>query len=330
MIEAEFKAWKGYYPDQIIPLNSGSGSNRLYFRIYKKKSTFIATQNNDIRENNAFFYLAQYFANQDIKVPEVYHVSPEKSIYFQQDIGDTNLLEILKKDGLTRDVKTIYKDSLSMLWHMQSIGKSLDFYKCYPRPSFDQQSIQWDLNYFKYYFLKVSGLEFDEQLLENDFNVLAAHITKSNQPFFMFRDFQARNIHVYDHQPWFIDFQGGRRGPLLYDVASILYQASANLSEDVRAHLLNHYYELIQSQVDYPQLQFQQDFVIMVFVRIIQTLGAYGFRGLIEGKLYFKSSIPKALDNLSSITPQINTDVNISYFLTILSRLVEIKDTFDN
>jgi len=331
VIEQEFRLWKSELPINTETLNSGSGSNRQYFRIKSKAESLICTVNSDVRENEAFFYLADYYRQKGIRIPEVQFVSADRMLYFQQDLGDVNLLQMLKSDGFNEDAYDLYKDSLKMLFKMQFAGSELDYKKCYPRPAFDLQSVLWDLNYFKYYFLKVSGLEFDEQLLENDMQTLGTHLAVSpDDQYFMFRDFQARNIQIHHNEAWFIDFQGGRRGPLLYDVASLLYQSSANLSNEHRQQLLNEYYQILTSKINYPKDRFYRDFQMMVFIRIIQTLGAYGFRGLIEGKEYFRNSIPNALKNLKDILSQISPDVNISYFLSILGRLVEIKNKFEN
>lgn len=331
LVEQACHLWKSEFPESIEKLNSGSGSNRQYFRIKSKAGSLICTVNSDVRENEAFFYLADYYREKGIRIPEVQFISVDRMLYFQQDLGDTNLLQKLKSDGFNVDVYELYIESLKMLFKMQFAGSELDYKMCYPRPAFDSQSVLWDLNYFKYYFLKVSGLEFDEQLLENDMQVLAKHLAVSpDDQYFMFRDFQARNIQIHNNEAWFIDFQGGRRGPLLYDVASLLYQASANLSNEHRQQLLNEYYQILTSKINYSRERFDRDFQMMVFIRIIQTLGAYGFRGLIEGKEYFRSSIPNALENLKNILSQMNPDVNISYFLSILVRLVEIKNKFEN
>jgi len=324
LVGQEFKNWQGKPTDFLSALNSGSGSNRQYFRAISGKESFVACVNDDIRENEAFFYLSDYYFNQGLRVPQVFFISKDRRIYFQQDLKDVNLLQILKKDGFTTDTENYYRQSLQMLWQMQASTKELDFNRCYPRASFDQQSVLWDLNYFKYYFLKLSGITFDEQLLENDLQYLAALLaTPDDKTYFMFRDFQARNIQIHKNEVWFIDFQGGRRGPFLYDVASLFYQASANLSKDARESLLNYYYPQVSSDINYSEDEFRQQYTLMVFIRILQVLGAYGFRGLIEQKEYFKNSIPSALDNLQAILPQLPSFVNIPYFLTILDRITE-------
>lgn len=326
----EFKNWQSLDPEHVKVLNSGSASTRKYYRLSVGEKSFIATNNQDIRENEAFFYLGEHFRAQGINIPMLYYISADRMIYFQEDIGDVCLLQKLKEEGLTEEVKGLYKDSLKMLLQMQTSTDGLDYSFCYPRPAFDQQSILWDLNYFKYYFLKVSGLDFDEQLLEDDFQKIAQNLAVKEESFFMFRDFQARNIHLFDGKPWFIDFQGGRRGPLLYDVASLLYQASAQLPDNFRKECLNEYYQNIPRELNHSRSSFDIDFKNILLIRIVQVLGAYGFRGLIEGKPYFKNSIPAALENLEVLLQQFDGKVDFSYFLKILHELVQIKNNFDD
>lgn len=331
LISREYQKWQSKAVEKIEVLNSGSASSRHYYRLYTSDETMIATYSTDIRENEAFFYLANYFRQKGIRIPEVYYISEDRCVYFQQDIGDLNLLNHLKSEGLTLETKQYYKESLKMLKKMQCSARELDYSKCYPRPSFDVQSIIWDLNYFKYYFLKISRVDFDEQLLEDDFQFMAQDLAiKESETYFMFRDFQARNIHIHNGEIWFIDFQGGRRGPGLYDVASLLYQASANLSNEFRKQCLDDYFELLTQEISQNRDDFDKDFKKILLIRIVQTLGAYGFRGLIEGKPYFKNSIPNALENLQTLLLELGDDVKISYFLKILADVVQIKNNFDN
>jgi len=325
-----FSKWRHRSLDSLEALNSGSASNRQYFKIEDKGELIIATYNQDIRENEAFFYLADFFRTKGVQVPKVHYISKDRNIYFQQYVGEECLLDQLKRDGLSPEVKRLYKESLAMLVKMQTSVEGLDFSKCYPRPSFDTQSILWDLNYFKYYFLKVSGIEFDEQLLENDFQFFAQYLSKNEEPYFMFRDFQARNIQILDGKPWLIDFQGGRRGPLTYDVASLLYQSSADLSQEFRRELIDFYFHQLPDHLNYSRKQFDADFKNILLIRLVQVLGAYGYRGIIEGKPYFKNSIPNALDNLQTLLLQLGDDVKVSYFLRILAELVQIKNKFEN
>jgi len=325
----EYKNWQSLVPDRIEILNTGSASNRKYFRLWNASKSIIATYNQDLRENEAFFYLNSFFRFQNIQIPELFRISKDRSIYFQQDIGDVSLLQMLQEQGLSDKVKQYYRDSLAMLMKMQISAHGLDFSKCYPRAAFDQQSILWDLNYFKYYFLKVSGIDFDEQLLEDDFQKLASELAVKEDSFFMYRDFQARNIHIYKGQIWFIDFQGGRRGPLHYDVASLLYQASAKLPEEFRKQCLEAYFAILPKELNYSKISFRKDFNRLLLIRIVQVLGAYGYRGLIEGKPYFKNSIPNALDNLDILLRQIEGDIDVQYFLKLLHGLIQIKNNFE-
>lgn len=329
-ISEEFKAWKGKEAESIVEINSGSASNRSYFRINSGQETFIATYNSDLRENEAFFYLHDFFALRNVPLPELFHISKDRQVYFQQDLGDQNLLQRLKKEGLTKEVQRFYFLSLTELANMQTSARQLNYAKCYPRSSFDAQSVLWDLNYFKYYFLKVSGLLFDEQKLEDDIQYLAEVLSvNETRQTFMFRDFQARNIQIFDNQPYFIDFQGGRRGPVAYDLASLLFQASANLPDDFRYNLKNHYFDEIAGKLDYSPESFEEDLNRMIFIRIVQTLGAYGFRGLIEGKEYFRNSIKPALSNLEQHIINWDHDLKIPYFSHLLMALFEIKNKFD-
>lgn len=329
-ISHEFKSWKGKEAEAIGEINSGSASNRSYFRLQFEEATFIATFNTDLRENEAFFYLHDFFKLRNVPLPELFYISKDKRVYFQQDLGDLNLLQKLKAEGLTEEVQRLYFLSLTELAQMQTNARQLNYSKCYPRASFDAQSILWDLNYFKYYFLKVSGILFDEQKLENDMQYLAQELAvKETENTFMFRDFQARNIQIFENTPYFIDFQGGRRGPIAYDLASILFQASANLPQDFRNLLKKHYHFEVNQYLNYPPDQFEEDLNRMVFIRIIQTLGAYGFRGLIEGKEYFKNSIKPALDNLENHLNSWNHDLKIPYFSQVLMALLEIKNKFE-
>jgi aminoglycoside/choline kinase family phosphotransferase len=330
VVAKEFKKWKNRDADRIETINSESASNRLYFRLHKADRSFIATYNSDIRENKAFFYLYNYFYKRHFPIPKLFYIADDEKLYFQQDLGNINLLQKLRKEGLSLEVVSLYRKSLTELARMQTSAHQLQFDKCYPRSYFDKQSIVWDLNYFKYYFLKVSGIVFDEQKLEDDFQFLANELSvKDTETTFMYRDFQARNIQIFESEPWFIDFQGGRKGPIAYDLVSLIYQASANLPVTFREQLKIHYFNEVNKYRDYSLDSFEKDFNNMVFIRILQTLGAYGFRGLIEGKEYFKNSIAPALHNLQDHLDSWTSKPKIPYFLEITYKLIEIKDKFE-
>lgn len=237
-------------------------------------------------------------------VPELYAVSADRCHYLQQDLGDSTLYGLLyekkqKGGGFDSEILHLYRQVLADLAAIQQAGADMDFSLAYPRSDFDRQSILWDLNYFKYHYLKLKHVAFDEQHLENDFNVLADILLQADCSYFLYRDFQGRNIMVGD-KLYYIDFQGGRRGAAQYDVASLLYSAKSDLPEVIRKELLNHYLD-VRGLKGEERRQWLDYFWGYVLVRILQTLGAYGYRGLFERKDYFLQSIPLALNNLRQL-----------------------------
>jgi aminoglycoside/choline kinase family phosphotransferase len=325
-----FYSWKNESPTKIELLTSTSASTRIYHRIFLKQETFIGAYNNDRNENRAFFHFSTVFKNAGFPVPEILRTDSSELYYIIEDLGDLNLLEKLKIEGESDNLKQLYKKSLNQLFRIQLFGfENINFEKfAFPRKAFDSQSILWDLYYFKYYFLKVSGLAFDEQLLENDFQYLASQLSASKFKGFMFRDFQARNIHIQENDVSFIDYQGGRIGPLLYDLASLLFQASAQLSDSFRDELKNHYFNLMNEKYHISREEFEIELNALAFIRIIQTLGAYGFRGLIEKKAYFINSIPSALNNLENNLNSPNFKLEILYFGQLLKQLFRLNSKF--
>jgi len=177
-------------------------------------------------------------------------------------------------------------------------GRDLNYKVCYPRGSFDRQSISWDLNYFKYYFLRLAGVPFNEQALEDDFSRLTRFLLPAPRDYFLYRDFQSRNIMLRDGQPWFLDYQGGRKGALHYDIASLLFDGKADLPPALRQELLDHYLDALVDYVKLDRDAFLEHYYAFVYVRIMQALGAYGFRGFYERKAHFLQSVPYALKNL--------------------------------
>src|ERR1019366_599468 len=171
----------------------------------------------------------------------------------------------------------------------------INYKVCYPRTSFDRQSIAWDLNYFKYYFLRLAGIPFNEQALEDDFSRLTKFLLGADRNYFLYRDFQSRNVMWRDGHPYFLDYQGGRRGALQYDIASLLYDGKADLPPELRQQLLNHYLDTLAGFIKLDRSEFMQHYHAYVYVRIMQALGAYGFRGFYERKAHFLESVPYAL-----------------------------------
>lgn len=300
-----YHRWAGQWPTrtQAIPL---AGSDRRYYRLGDAQRTTIGVYSQDIAENRAFLSFSRHFRSKGLPVPEIFVENEQLTAYLQQDLGDTSLLQrldLLRKQSGSTDFPTaaipLYERALEQLAKLQIIGgKGLDYRLCVPRADFDLQSIRWDLNYFKYYFLRAIKVPHDEQALEDDFERLAEWLLQTDCSHFMFRDFQARNIMVVDDAPYFIDYQGGRRGALQYDVASLLYQAKADLPESLRESLLDHYIAAARQYTAIDPVAFKAHYRGYVLIRTLQVLGSYGFRGFFERRPHFLDSIPYALDNV--------------------------------
>jgi aminoglycoside/choline kinase family phosphotransferase len=319
-----YENFTGSSPSKVIPLPA-SGSDRKYYRLISDGKSFIAAYNEEIKENIAFIEFANHFRNKELPVPKVINVSKDLKAYLQEDLGDETLFSILTKEGLSENVREYYHKVVKILPLIQSKGiEDLDLSKCYPRREFDKQSMMWDLNYFKYYFAKLSGLQFDEQLLEDDFETLTTFLLEADSQYFMYRDFQSRNILVKDNEPWFIDFQGGRLGPLQYDIASLLYDAKANLPEWFREELLDDYLTFLISINDrVSKDRFLKYFDGFVLMRILQALGAYGFRGYFQKKQHFLQSIPYAMENLQVLLSKSSFRLHIPELVKILKQAIE-------
>jgi len=302
---------------QSVTQLTAAGSNRVYYRMCADSISMVGVEGTNADENAAFFAICRHLHDAGLPVPELYAVSDDGMCYVQQDLGDESLFSMLDNTELLEKTMTLLPD-LQFLG-----GKDFDFSHCFPAESFDRRSILWDLNYFKYCFLKATGLEFHESLLEDDFERLA-DILLEDAPYetFMYRDFQARNVMVRDGQPWFIDFQGGRRGPIYYDVASFLWQARAAYPETLRQHLIDVYLESLSRYRTIDAVQFRSRLMHFVLFRTLQVLGAYGYRGYFEQKPHFLQSIPPAIANLRSLLT-VGTDY-YPYLTELLSRLVEM------
>ena len=300
-------------PDTFVPLPI-SGSSRRYFRITSGDNSVIGAYNLIARENEAFVSFTEHFMKYGLPVPQVIAREPDSHIYLLSDLGNTTLLDkVVEKsneESFPDDLLTIYKRVVEDLIGFQVIaGRSLDFSYCYPRKKFDKQAMLWDLNYFKYYFLKPSGVDFNEVELEKDFQRFVEFLSGANNEYFMYRDFQARNIMMVGDDPWYIDYQGGHKGALQYDLASLLFQAKAALPDEIRGILLNHYIDKLEKHIDIDKEQFKTFYFGFVLIRLIQVLGAYGFRGLFEGKAHFIRSIPLAFKNLNWFFDNVNIPV---------------------
>lgn len=287
-------------PDRIEKLPQ-SGSDRIYFRIYSAGATFIATYNLNKRETQTFIYFSRHFSNAGLPVPEILAVNESDTIYIQQDLGTESLLNKLEQNGHGDYVYGLFQQSLAELARVQILGdKGLNYDWCLTAHEFGKQAIMSDLLYFKYYFLDTLQLPYDKQAMLDDFDALSTYLTRTENKYFMFRDFQSRNIIVKDDKVSFIDYQGGMKGALQYDVASLLWQAKAELSEEWKDSLLDYYMDQIDGLLEKPvdRITFVSQYNGYVLIRLLQVMGAYGFRGLFERKAHFLASIPLALRNL--------------------------------
>ncbi len=281
-------------------LITNSASNRKYYRLTDScGKTVIGVVGTLPAENNAFIKFSAHFRQKGLNVPEVFAVSDDGLCYLQQDLGDVSLFSILKND----DCMPLLEKTISTLPQIQwTGGQGLDFSVCFPRPEFNRRNILWDLNYFKYSFLKPIGNEFDENKLQDEFELFADILESPECPRgFMYRDFQSRNVMIRDNEPWFIDFQGGLKGPLYYDLASFVFQAKANFDDQTRARLIECYFNALHELKPISRRDFEKDFPNFVLLRCLQTLGAYGFRGMVERKAEFIAAVPMGLRNLGKI-----------------------------
>lgn len=322
-----FEQWSGESPYLVLPL-APSGSQRVYYRLQSQSKTAIGAFNPNRKENHAFIYFSRHFKSKGLPVPEIYAEDLEKDVYLQEDLGSTTLYSYLlqKGDYFPDYLVQIYRKAVEQLARLQiEGGKELDYSHCYPRQAFDRQSMMWDFNTFKYYFLRLAYIQFDEQALEEDFQRLADFLLEADSNFFMFRDFQTRNIMIKSGEPYFIDYQGGRKGALQYDLASLLYQAKAGMPEDIRQELLEHYMHTAGQLVDINREAFIQYYYGYVLIRSIQTFGTYGFRGLYERKEHFLESIPFALRNVKWILENGNLPVEMPELSRAMFALIHSK-----
>lgn len=297
-----FKEWSGEDGVEIASLPE-AGSYRKYFRLTGHKSQAVGVYSPDVEENRAFLGFTEHFRNAGLNVPEVFKVSSDQKAYLLSDLGDVSLLKHLEQNRINGfpDDSTIslYKKVIEHLVAFQvSAGKTLNYDLCYPVNAFDARSMRWDLNYFKYYFLRLLRIPFNEHALEDDFDRFVEKLLQVDSAYFMYRDFQARNILIDNEEPWFIDYQGGRKGPLQYDLASLLFQVKAALPYEFREEMLQWYILCLQAVKKTDAEAFEASYYDFVLIRLLQAMGAYGFRGYYEHRAHFLQSIPYAIENV--------------------------------
>jgi aminoglycoside/choline kinase family phosphotransferase len=303
--------------ERIQPLQGDlGGSGRKIIRLSNEKASAIGVLYGVCEENIAFLEFSKHFRRHGLPVPEIYAVDLSHGAYLQEDLGDTTLFEFLSKnrigENIAPEVVEAYRKVVAVLPRFQvEAGRDLNYKVCYPCASFDRQSIAWDLNYFKYYFLRLAGIPFNEQALEDDFGRLTEFLLSAPRDYFLYRDFQSRNILLRNGDPFFVDYQGGRKGALQYDIASLLYDAKADLPPELRQQLLDHYLDRLSSFIKLDREAFLRHYYAYVYVRILQALGAYGFRGFYERKAHFLQSVPYALKNLRWLLHHVQLPIEV-------------------
>jgi aminoglycoside/choline kinase family phosphotransferase len=332
-LEQLFEKWSGEAALSSIKL-AQSGSDRVYYRIKGATQSVIATHSPDVKENQAFITFTKHFSSKGLPVPALYLVDMERGMYLQEDLGDIALYQLLPNEGspFTTELVQLYKQIVGQLVQIQIRGgEGLDYSVCYPRDAFDRQSMLWDLHYFKNYFLKLAKITFDEQALEDDFERFIAFLLQADTNFFLFRDFQSRNIMVKDDKAYFIDYQGGRKGALQYDLASLLFQAKGNIPHSIREDLLDHYLDELEKIISISRKEFIKYYYGYVLIRGLQAMGAYGFRGLYERKEHFIASIPFAIKNVAWLLENVQIPVEMPELRRCLQEMVASKqfDPFD-
>jgi aminoglycoside/choline kinase family phosphotransferase len=302
-------------------------SGRKIVRLANEKFSSIGVIHDVREENIAFLEFSRQFRKRGLPVPEIYAEALDEEAYLEEDLGDTTLFQFLTAtrvgDNITPEVVEAYRKAVAVLPRFQiEAGRDLNYSVCYPRDSFDRQSIAWDLNYFKYYFLRLAAIPFNEQALEDDFGRLTELLLSAGRDYFLYRDFQSRNIMLRDGRPYFLDYQGGRKGALQYDIASLLYDAKADLTPQLRQQLLDHYLNNVACLIDLDRDEFMRHYYAYVYVRIMQALGAYGYRGFFERKAHFLQSVPYALKNVRWLLHSVELPIAVPTLLETFKRML--------
>jgi aminoglycoside/choline kinase family phosphotransferase len=329
IVESVYRKWRNAKPVSIEPLPE-SGSYRTYYRIKEHTGTLLGVHNADKRENQAFIYLSEHLRKTGNSVPELLYTELESDVYFEQDLGNITLFEHLadmrKRSCTDEEIIDIYKKVIDSMPHLQvNAASGIDYSMCYPRAEFDVQSMMWDMNYFKYCLLKPLKIDFFEQDLEDDFNKIVKWLIEADRSSFMFRDFQSRNIMISNSKLYFIDFQGGRKGPLQYDLASLLFEAKTRLSYEIRSKLLDYYLDVFSQAFDWFRKDlFMEHYYGFVYLRLMQAMGAYGFRGYIERKPLFLQSLPYAVNTLRWLMENHPLPLKLHSLPAVFEKLMEL------
>ncbi|MDB5227988.1 MAG: hypothetical protein JWN78_2181 [Bacteroidota bacterium] len=301
-----------------------SGSDRIYYRLHSAANSAIGTYGKDTKENETFIHHTRHFHQKEIAVPQIYAVSNDKQYYLQQDLGDVSLYSLIKTHGISDEVKLYLREVLHQLAFLQIKGaENFDFASCYPISKFNRSSMFWDLNSFKYYFARIARAQFSEVKLNKDFHWLCDYLLQEKNLYFMYRDCQSRNVMIHDEKIFFIDYQGGRKGPLQYDAASLLWQAGAKIPYALRDQLFDFYTEKVESLIEIDKQDFKDRYYAFVLIRMLQVLGAYGFRGLIEKRTHFIESILPAIENIRWFLANVNLKIELPELYNVLHQLCQ-------
>ncbi len=328
VLQQLFQQRFGIAPTRVKPLQGElGGSGRKIIRLADDRKSAIGILYGVREENLAFLAFSRHFRRHNLPVPEIYAEDLDRGAYLEEDFGDVTLFDFLSThrtgDNVAPQVAEAYRKVVSILPRFQiEAARDLDYSVCYPRGSFDRQSINWDLNYFKYYFLRLAGIPFSEQALEDDFERLTNLLLGADSRYFLYRDFQSRNVMLRGSDPFFLDYQGGRKGALQYDIASLLYDAKADLPPQLRQELLDFYIEQAGKFAKVDREEFLKHYYAYVYVRILQALGAYGFRGFYERKAHFLQSVPYALKNLRWLLHNVNLPVELPTLMAAFNSML--------
>jgi aminoglycoside/choline kinase family phosphotransferase len=303
------------------------GSGRAIVRLTSGAFSAIGILSCVREENVAFLEFSRHFHRHGLPVPEIYAQDLGHDAYLEEDLGSTTLFEYLganrSGDVIAPQAIEAYRKTVAALPRFQiEAGRDLNYKVCYPRASFDRQSINWDLNYFKYYFLRLAGIPFNEQALEQDFSRLTRFLLAADHDYFLYRDFQSRNVMLRNGQPFFLDYQGGRKGALQYDIASLLFDGKADLPPELRQELLDYYLDCLEAYIPIDREAFMHYYYAFVYIRIMQAMGAYGFRGFYERKAHFLQSVPYALKNLRWLVHNVKLPIALPALLEALQGML--------
>ena len=315
-------------PTRVQPLQGNlGGSGRTIIRLANDANSAIGILYGVREENVAFIEFSRCFRRRGLPVPEIYAEDLSQGAYLEQDLGNTTLYEFLSQhrdgDEIAPEVIEAYGKVVEVLPRFQVEARhDIDYKVCYPRTGFDRQSIAWDLNYFKYYFLRLASVPFNEQALENDFARLTKFLLGADRDYFLYRDFQSRNVMLVEGKPFFVDYQGGRKGALQYDIASLLFDSKADLPTQLRQQLLDHYLDTLAAFIPLKRDVFMHHYYAYVYVRMMQALGAYGFRGYYERKAHFLQSVPYALKNIRWLLHNVTLPIELPALMAAFTSML--------